>query len=51
VPTEPADVLHRPTTLGEALRPAFEAPQAGAVLREAGTLEELACGFVDRSDG
>jgi hypothetical protein len=37
--------------LGEPFRPALERPQAGAVLREGGTLEELACGFVDRSDG
>jgi hypothetical protein len=29
----------------------LQAPQAGAVLREGGTLEELARGFVDRSDG
>src|SRR5215218_6465002 len=28
VPTEPARVLHGPTTLGEPLRPALEAPQA-----------------------
>jgi hypothetical protein len=28
-----------------------EAPQGGAVLREGGTLDELACGFVDRDDG
>jgi hypothetical protein len=40
--TEAAGVLHRPTTLGELLSPAFEGPQAGSVLREAGTLEELA---------
>ncbi len=46
-----ASVLHRPTTLGEPARPAFEGPQAGAVLQEASTLEELADGFVDHRDG
>jgi hypothetical protein len=51
VPTEPARVLYGPTTLGEPLRPALEAPQAGAVLREASTLDELAFGFVDRRYG
>jgi hypothetical protein len=49
-PTEPAGVLYGPTPLCEPFRPAFEAPQSGAVLREASTLEELACGFVERSD-
>ena len=38
-------------TLWEPFHPAFEGSQAGAVLREGCTLEELACGFVDRSDG
>src|SRR5829696_5699698 len=47
MPTETAGVLHRPTALGEPFRPAFEGPQACAVLREASTLEELAFGFVD----
>jgi hypothetical protein len=51
VTTEPAGVLYGPTPLGEALRPSFEGSQAGAVLRKAGTLEELASGFVERSDG
>jgi hypothetical protein len=51
VPTEATGVLHSPTALGEPFRPAFEAPQAGAVLREASTLDELAFGFGDRSDG
>src|SRR5918994_1750792 len=51
VPTHASGVLHRPTTFGEPLRPAFEAPQAGAILREGSTLEELACGFVYGSDG
>jgi hypothetical protein len=51
VPAEAAGVLHRPTTLGEPLRPVLEGPQSGAVLREGGTLEELAFGFFDRSDG
>src|SRR5215207_9285539 len=51
VPTEASGVLYGPTTLGEPFRPSFERPQSGAVLREAGTLEELACGFVDRGDG
>jgi hypothetical protein len=51
VTTEPAGVLHRPTTFREPLSPAFEAPQAGAVLREAGMLDEFVFGFVDRSDG
>jgi hypothetical protein len=37
--------------LGEPFRPALEGPQAGAVLREAGTLEELARGFVYRRYG
>ena len=49
--TGPAGVLHRPTALGEPSRPALEGPKAGAVLREGSTLEELACGFVDRGDG
>ena len=49
--TEAAGVLHRPTALGVPFRPAFEGPQADAVLREAGALEELARGFVDRGDG
>ena len=40
--TEASGVLYGPTTLGEPPRPAFEGPQADAVLREAGTLEELA---------
>jgi hypothetical protein len=40
--TEAAGVLYRPTALGELLSPAFEEPQAGAMLREAGTIEELA---------
>ena len=39
MPTEAAGGLHRPTTLGEPLRPAFEGPQAGAVVQEASTLE------------
>src|SRR5215217_6321542 len=47
VPTEAAGVLHRPPPLGEPFGPAFEGPQAGAALREASTLEELAFGFVD----
>src|SRR5215203_1484008 len=47
MPTETAGVLHSPTALGEPFRPAFEGPQACAVLREASTLEELAFGFVD----
>jgi hypothetical protein len=51
MPTEPSGVLHGPTTLGEALSPSFEGPQAGPVLREGGTLEELARGFVDPCDG
>jgi hypothetical protein len=51
VPTESAGVLYGPTALGEPLRPAFEGSQAGAILREASTLEELAFGFVDRGDG
>jgi hypothetical protein len=38
-------------TLGEPLRPALEGSQAGAVLREGSTLEELAFGFVDRRYG
>src|SRR5829696_8849228 len=37
--------------LGEPLRPALEAPQAGVALREGSTLEELAFGFVDRRYG
>src|SRR5215218_4613934 len=37
--------------LCEPSRPAFEGPKAGTVLRETGALEELASGFVDRSDG
>jgi hypothetical protein len=37
--------------LGEPSRPSLESSQAGAVLREGGTLEELTCGFVDHSDG
>ena len=48
---EPAGVLHCPSTLGEPSRPSIEGPQACAVLREASTLEELACGFIDRGDG
>jgi hypothetical protein len=51
VATEAAGVLHRPTTLGEPLRPAFEGLQAGAVLRETRALDELARGFVDSGDG
>jgi hypothetical protein len=51
VTTEAAGVLHRPTTLGEPLRPALEGSQAGAVLREGGTLDELADDFVDHRDG
>ena len=47
---EAAGVLYGPTTLWEPFRPAFEEPQARAVLREGSTLEELACGFVDSSD-
>ena len=35
----------------EPLSPAFEASQAGAILREASTLEELSSSFVDNSDG
>ena len=38
-------------TLWEPSCPSFERPQAGALLWEGGTLEELACGFVDRGDG
>src|SRR5215212_9065389 len=49
--TEPAGVLYRPTPLGEPLRPALEGPQAGAILRKASTLEELACVFLDHRDG
>jgi hypothetical protein len=37
--------------LGEAPCPAFEGSQAGAVLRKASTLDELAYGFVDHRDG
>jgi hypothetical protein len=51
VTPEASCVLYRPTTLGEALRPSIEGPQTGAVLRKAGTIEELARGFVDRGDG
>jgi hypothetical protein len=51
MPTEAASVLHRPTALGVPLRPAFEGPQAGAVLQEASTLDELAQGFVYHRDG
>jgi len=51
VPAEPARVLYGPTTLWEPSCPAFERLQAGAVLWEGGTLEELAFGFVDRGDG
>src|SRR5215208_5997367 len=47
MPTETAGVLHSPTALGEPFRPAFEGPQACAVLREASTLDELAASFVD----
>ena len=50
VPAEAASVLHRPAALGEPLGPTFEGPQAGSVLREVGTLEELA-GLVHRRDG
>jgi len=50
VPTEAASVLHRPTTLGEPFRPTFEGPQAGAVLWEGSTLDELADYFVDHRD-
>jgi hypothetical protein len=39
MPTETAGVLHRPTTLAKPFRPAFEGPQAGAVVQEASTLE------------
>jgi hypothetical protein len=42
VPAETAGVLDGPTTLGEPLRPPFESPQAGAVLRETGVLDEIA---------
>jgi hypothetical protein len=38
-------------TLAKPFRPAFKGPQAGAALREASTLEELADVFVGRSDG
>jgi hypothetical protein len=38
-------------TLGEPFCPAFEDPQAGAVLREASTLDELASDFVHHCDG
>src|SRR5215208_7590478 len=48
---EAASVLYGPTTLAEPFRPSFEGSQAGAVLREVGTLEELAFGFVERSHG
>ena len=51
MPAEAAGVLHRPTALGEPFRPAFEGPQAGAVLWEGSTLDELADGFVDHRDG
>src|SRR5829696_6303982 len=51
VPTETAGVLYGPTALGGPFRPAFEGSQASAVLGEAGVIEELACGFVDRGDG
>jgi hypothetical protein len=47
VTPEASCILYGPTTLGEPSRPSLERPQAGAVLREAGMLEELACGFVD----
>src|SRR5215208_1411253 len=49
--TEAAGVLYRPTALGEPFRPALESSQAGAVLQEASTLEELAHGFVNHRDG
>src|SRR5215217_7263315 len=51
MPTETAGVLHSPTALGEPFRPAFEGPQACAVLREASTLDELAASFVDHRAG
>jgi hypothetical protein len=51
VPAEAAGILYRPTTLGEPFRPALEGSQAGAVLREGRTLDELAYGLVDRGDG
>ena len=40
-----------PNDARESFRPAFEGPQAGAVLREASTLDKLADGFVDHRDG
>jgi hypothetical protein len=51
MPTKASGVLHRPTPLVVALRPAFEGHQAGAILREGGMLDELADGFVDHRDG
>jgi len=51
VSTEAASVLDGPTTLGEPFRPAFESSQAGAVLQEGSTLEELAGNFVHHRGG
>jgi hypothetical protein len=51
VSTEAASVLDGPTTLGEPFRPAFEGPQADAVLREASAFEELADGFIHHREG
>jgi len=48
---ETSGVLHRPTTLAKPFRPAFEGSQAGAVLREGSTLNELADDFVHHRDG